>query len=128
MVLELSSQVAPTTREVSRANATVIQAYASAPARKQLFRIEEELQGVGLQNALKTVLGYGGITNIRYPRLFEAAMSGPVGGLMGAKYLSSVIGEEYIVCSDVGGTSFDAAAITAGVLPIERSPVSRTCT
>ena len=91
-------------------------------ARKQLFRIEEELQKVGLQNALKTVLGYGGITNIRYPRLFEAAMSGPVGGLMGAKYLSKVIGEDNIVCSDVGGTSFDAGTITAGVLPIDREP------
>ena len=33
VVLELSSEVAPTAREVSRANATVIQAYASDPAR-----------------------------------------------------------------------------------------------
>ena len=122
VVLELSSQVAPTTREISRANATVIQAYASDPARKQLFRIEEELAKVGYPHSLKTVLGYGGITNIRYPRLFEAAMSGPVGGLMGAKYLSTVIGEQNIVCSDVGGTSFDAGAITAGVLPIDREP------
>ena len=120
--VELSSQVAPTMREVSRANATVIQAYASNAARKQLFRIEEELVKIGYSHSLKTVLGYGGITNIRYPRLFEAAMSGPVGGLMGAKYLSSVIGEENIVCSDVGGTSFDAGAITAGVLPIDREP------
>jgi acetone carboxylase beta subunit len=120
--LELSSQVAPTMREVSRANATVIQAYASNAARKQLFRIEEELVKIGYPHSLKTVLGYGGITNIRYPRLFEAAMSGPVGGLMGAKYLSSVIGEQNIVCSDVGGTSFDAGAITAGVLPIDREP------
>ena len=120
--LELSSQVAPTAREVSRANATVIQAYASNAARRQLFRIEEELAGIGYQHSLKTVLGYGGITNIRYPRLFEAAMSGPVGGLMGAKYLSTVIGEDNIVCSDVGGTSFDAGAVTAGVLPINREP------
>jgi N-methylhydantoinase A/oxoprolinase/acetone carboxylase beta subunit len=107
---------------VSRANATVVQAYASDPARKQLYRIEEELVKIGYQHSLKTVLGYGGITNIRYPRLFEAAMSGPVGGLMGAKYLASVMGEENIVCSDVGGTSFDAGAITAGVLPIDREP------
>jgi len=120
--LELSSQVAPTAREVSRANATVIQAYASNAARGQLFRIEEELIKIGYPHSLKTVLGYGGLTNIRYPRLFEAAMSGPVGGLMGAKYLSSVIGEDHIVCSDVGGTSFDAGAITAGVLPIDREP------
>ena len=122
VVLEVSNKVAPTTREISRANATVVQAYASDPARKQLYRIEEELAKTGYAHSLKTVLGYGGITNIRYPRLFEAAMSGPVGGLMGAKYLSSVIGEENIVCSDVGGTSFDAGAITAGVLPIDREP------
>jgi len=122
VVLEVSNKVAPTTREISRANATVVQAYASDPARKQLYRIEEELEKVGYPHSLKTVLGYGGITNIRYPRLFEAAMSGPVGGLMGAKYLASVIGEENIVCSDVGGTSFDAGTITAGVLPIDREP------
>ncbi|MFP6609321.1 MAG: hydantoinase/oxoprolinase family protein [Deltaproteobacteria bacterium] len=122
VVLEMSSEVAPTMREVSRANATVVQAYASDSARKQLFRIEEELEKIGYDHSLKTVLGYGGITNIRYPRLFEAAMSGPVGGIMGAKYLAGVIGEENIVCSDVGGTSFDAGAITAGVVPIDREP------
>lgn len=120
--IELSSKVAPTAREISRANSTIIQAYASDPARKQLFRIENELQKIGYQHSLKTVLGYGGVTNIRYPRLFEAAMSGPIGGLMGAKYLGSVIGEQNIVCSDVGGTSFDAGCITAGMLPIDREP------
>ena len=120
--LELSSQVAPTAREVSRANATVIQAYSSSAARRQLLRIEEELGKIGYPHSLKTVLGYGGITDIRYPRLFESAMSGPVGGLMGAKYLSTVLQEDNIVCSDVGGTSFDAGAITAGVLPIDREP------
>ncbi|MCZ7631397.1 MAG: hydantoinase/oxoprolinase family protein [Microthrixaceae bacterium] len=120
--LEISSEVAPTAREVSRANATVIQAYASSPARKQLVRIEERLKDIKYSCNLKTVLGYGGIADIRYPRLFESAMSGPVGGLMGAKYLSTVMGEENIVCSDVGGTSFDAGAITAGVLPIDREP------
>ena len=36
----ISSDVAPTMREVSRANATVIQAYATAPARKQLLGVE----------------------------------------------------------------------------------------
>lgn len=120
--LELSSEVAPTAREVSRANATIIQAYASDTARKQLVKIEDRLKGIGHTHGLKTVLGYGGIADIRYPRLFEAAMSGPVGGLMGAKYLSTIIGENNIVCSDVGGTSFDAGAITAGILPIDREP------
>ncbi|MBT4521215.1 MAG: hydantoinase/oxoprolinase family protein [Halieaceae bacterium] len=120
--IELSCLVAPTAREISRANSTIVQAYASDPARKQLFRIEDELKKMGYQSSLKTVLGYGGVTNIRYPRLFEAAMSGPIGGLMGARYLGSVIGENNIVCSDVGGTSFDAGVISSGVLPIDREP------
>jgi acetone carboxylase, beta subunit len=120
--LAVSSQVAPTMREVSRTNATVIQAYASAPARKQLLRIEEKLAENGYAHSLKTVLCYGGITNIRYPRLFETVMSGPVGGIMGAHYLAKTIGLEHVVCSDVGGTSFDAGAITAGILPIDREP------
>ena len=83
--IELSSRVAPTMREISRANSTIVQAYATDPARKQLFRIEDSLKKIGYRHSLKTVLGYGGVTNIRYPRLYEAAMAGPVGGLMGAK-------------------------------------------
>ena len=74
--LELSSEVAPTAREVSRANATVIQAYASSPARKQLFRIEEELKKIGYPHSLKTVLGYGGIDEHPLP---AAVRSGDVG-------------------------------------------------
>ncbi len=120
--LVISSEVAPTMREVSRANATVIQAYATAPARKQLLGVEEKLKEAGYPHSLKTVLCYGGITNIRYPRLFETVMSGPVGGIMGAHYLAETIGLENVVCSDVGGTSFDAGAITAGILPINREP------
>jgi N-methylhydantoinase A/oxoprolinase/acetone carboxylase beta subunit len=118
----LSCDVAPVQREVSRANATVIQAYAAEPARKQLFGVEEKLASTGYDKSLKTVLCYGGVTNIRYPRLFETMMSGPVGGIMGASYLGKTIGEQNVVCSDMGGTSFDAGAITAGVLPINREP------
>jgi acetone carboxylase beta subunit len=120
--LVISSEVAPVMREVSRANATVIQAYASEPAREQLFGVEKKLTEHGYQHSLKTVLCYGGITNIRYQRLFETAISGPVGGIMGADYLAKTIGLENVVCSDVGGTSFDAGAITAGILPIDREP------
>jgi N-methylhydantoinase A/oxoprolinase/acetone carboxylase beta subunit len=120
--LVVSSEVAPVMREVSRANATVIQAYASEPARKQLIGVETQLRERGYRHSLKTVLCYGGITNIRYPRLFETVMSGPVGGIMGAHYLARTIGLENVVCSDVGGTSFDAGAITAGILPINREP------
>jgi len=118
----ISSQVAPVQREISRANATVIQAYATQPARAQFLTVESKLAAQGYERSLKTVLCYGGVTNIRYPRLFETMMSGPVGGLMGAHYLGTGLGIENIVCSDMGGTSFDAGCITAGILPIDREP------
>lgn len=120
--LVLSSQVAPVQREISRANATVIQAYATQPARQQFLTVEGKLAARGYAPSLKTVLCYGGVTNIRYPRLFETMMSGPVGGLMGAHYWGRQLGVENIVCSDMGGTSFDAGCITAGTLPINREP------
>jgi N-methylhydantoinase A/oxoprolinase/acetone carboxylase beta subunit len=119
----MSCEVAPIAREVSRANATIIQAYASEPARRQLIAVEEKLTERGYQHSLKTVLGYGGVTNIRYPRLFETVMSGPVGGIMGGHHLAKTVGGlENLVCADMGGTSFDAGCITAGILPIEREP------
>jgi N-methylhydantoinase A/oxoprolinase/acetone carboxylase beta subunit len=119
----LSSEVAPIVREVSRANATVIQAYAAEPSRQQLIGVEDKLLDRGYQHSLKTVLGYGGVTNIRYPRLFETVMSGPVGGIMGGHYMATKVdGLENLVCADMGGTSFDAGCITAGILPIEREP------
>ncbi len=117
-----SSQVSPVVREVSRANAAVLQAYAAEPARQQLFRVEERLRKLGHPRALRTVLSYGGVTNIRYERLFETIVSGPVGGVMGAYHLARTLGLENLVCSDMGGTSFDVACITAGVLPINREP------
>ena len=120
--LAVSSQVAPVQREISRANATVVQAYATQPARRQFLTVESKLAGYGYNRSLKTVLCYGGVTNIRYPRLFETMMSGPVGGLMGAHYLGQGLGIDNIVCSDMGGTSFDAGAITAGILPMNREP------
>ncbi len=121
--LLISSEVAPLIREVSRANATIIQAYAAEPAREQLVRVEEKLTERGYPHSLKTVLCYGGVTNIRYPRLFETVMSGPVGGIMGGHYLAKTVGGlENMVCADMGGTSFDAGCITASILPINREP------
>ena len=53
-------------------------------ARYQFLTVEKKLAAEGYDRSLKTVLCYGGVTNIRYPRLFKTMMFGPVGGLMGA--------------------------------------------
>lgn len=118
----LSSTVRPVMREGSRLNSTVVEAYAAAPVRRHLHKIEDVIQAEGFRNPLQTILSYGGLANIRYPRLHETMISGPVGGMLGAQYVGEIIGAGNIVVSDLGGTSFDIGAITAGRAPINGEP------
>jgi acetone carboxylase, beta subunit len=119
----LAHEVRPVLREHSRLNSTLIEAYAAAPVRRQLFNVEESVHERGFPRELQTVLSYGGLANIRYPRLHETLISGPVGGVLGAKFIGDIIGEENLIVTDLGGTSFDIGAITQGVIPIDSEPV-----
>jgi acetone carboxylase, beta subunit len=119
----LAHEVRPVLREQSRLNSTLIEAYAAAPVRSQLFKVEDSIRENGFGAPLQTVLSYGGLANIRYPRLHETLMSGPVGGVLGAKFIGDIIGEKNVIVTDMGGTSFDVGAITQGVVPIDTEPV-----
>jgi N-methylhydantoinase A len=119
----LSHQLAPIMREQARLNSTVLHAYAAEPGREQLFKIERKLQSNGYKHPMQVVLAHGGVSNIRYPRLHEACFSGPVGGLLGARYLSQALGIGNWVCSDMGGTSFDVGLIVSGEPIMQREVV-----
>jgi len=110
----LSSQICPLRGEIARLTSTLLHAYAAEPARKQLLGIEDKLRGSGYQHPLQIVLSSGGIANVRYPRLQEAAMSGPVGGLIGGQYLATILDIPNLVCTDMGGTTLDVGLITGG--------------
>ena len=121
--VHLSHQLCPIMREVGRLNTIVLHAYAADPGREQLFKIENRIAAAGYKYPLQIVLAHGGLSNIRYPRLHEACFSGPIGGLMGARYLSQEMGIGNWVCSDMGGTSFDVGLIRGGQPLIEREVV-----
>jgi N-methylhydantoinase A len=119
----LGSDLRPVIRENSRLNAVLIEAYAVAPVRRQLEKVEQAVKSRGYRYPLQTVLAYGGLCNIRYPRLHETLISGPVGGVMGAKHISTFTGMKNIIVTDLGGTSFDIGTITEGYVPVEPEPV-----
>jgi acetone carboxylase, beta subunit len=119
----LGSDLRPVIRENSRLNAALIEAYAVGPVRRQLENIERAIQARGYRRSLQTLLAYGGLCDIRYPRLHETFISGPVGGVMGARYISSITGMENIIVTDLGGTSFDIGTITRGYVPVDPEPV-----
>lgn len=120
--IHVSSSVRPVIREQSRLNSTAIEAYAAAAGREQLIGVEDATHEQGFRYGVQTVLSYGGLAGIRYPRLHETMISGPVGGILGAKYVGDMIGSDSVIVSDMGGTSFDIAAITRGTIPIENEP------
>lgn len=41
-------------------------------------------------------------------------MSGPAGGVMGAKFLGNKYGHANVICTDVGGTTFDVGLVVNG--------------
>ena len=65
---------------------------------------------------------HGGTISMDSKELARTMISGPIGGVIGARYLGEKIGEKYIACSDIGGTSFDLALITEGEFAVTQTP------
>jgi len=120
----LSSEVSPVARELSRTNAALIEAYTTPRAVAGLASIEERLRSRGFGGALQVMQSSGGLAPFGSVRAVETIQSGPVGGVIGGRYIGSLYGIENVLTSDVGGTSFDVALITAGQVPVNREPVA----
>ncbi|MCB1379267.1 MAG: hydantoinase/oxoprolinase family protein [Alphaproteobacteria bacterium] len=118
-----SHVVRPVIREQSRLNSVLIEAYATSRGRQQLKGIEDASKKYGFKYGVQTLLSFGGLTSINHPRLHETMISGPIGGILGAAYVGKLIGNDSLVCSDMGGTSFDMGVITRGATRIENEPI-----
>ncbi|MHA6645909.1 hydantoinase/oxoprolinase family protein [Mesorhizobium sp. A623] len=118
-----SHEVRPVIREQSRLNSVLIEAYATSRGRMQLKGIEDVSKKYGFKYGVQTLLSFGGLTSINHPRLHETMISGPIGGILGAAYVGKLIGNDNLICSDMGGTSFDMGVITRGQTRIENEPL-----
>ncbi len=65
---------------------------------------------------------HGGTIAVESRELARTLVSGPIGGVVGARFLCDELGIERAVCSDIGGTSFDLALINEGELAIRQMP------
>lgn len=118
--VHLSCKLAPISREQGRLNTVWLHAAAVDTGRKQYEAIERSLHQRGYRNPLQVVLSHGGVANIRYSRLHESAFSGPIGGLLGARFMARELGIDNWICADMGGTSFDVGLIRGQEPLIER--------
>jgi N-methylhydantoinase A/acetone carboxylase beta subunit len=123
----LSSELYPMRRDFPRLNSTLIEAYAAEPSREQLQRVRDASREAGAKFDLRIMAAHGGTISIDARELARTLISGPIGGVIGARYLAertngSFGGARNIVCTDIGGTSFDIALITDGEFAIRQIP------
>ena len=110
----LSSEYYPVRNDLPRLNTTVIEAYAAQPSRRQLQLVTKRVREHGGRFEMRVMAGHGGTVGMETKELARTMISGPIGGVLGARHLARQIGSSSVVCSDIGGTSFDLALITDG--------------
>lgn len=119
----LSSEVHPYWGEFPRLNTLIAEAYAAEPSRKQILKIEKMIKENGSPADLRIMASHGGTVDIETRQLSRSLSSGPIGGLVGAKYVGQELGLKNILATDLGGTTFDVGVVTKGQFSINLRPV-----
>jgi acetone carboxylase beta subunit len=118
----LSSEYYPTLKELQRLNTTVAEAYAAEPSREQLGNVQQAVDDHGGDIGVRVMASHGGTIDIEANELARTMISGPIGGMIGANYFGRQTGYDNMVCTDIGGTSFDMGIIIDNDWEIDYNP------
>jgi N-methylhydantoinase A len=120
-----SFEVAPVIGEYERTATTAVTAYVGPKVVAYLERLERQLRDEGLIHPLLVMQASGGLTSVTdaAARPIVTLDSGPTGGILGSRELGALYAERNVICTDVGGTSFDVGLILDGEVPLDPEPV-----
>lgn len=112
----VSHEIAAEWREYERTSTTVLNAFIQPVVRKYLEKVREKLTESGYRHPLGVMQSNGGVVDAgtACEKPIRTLMSGPAGGVMGAKFLCDRLGYQNVICTDVGGTTYDVAIIEGG--------------
>jgi len=117
-----SVDICPRQKENARVKSLLVECAAGEICRQGLERVEGAASDAGLRGPLQTLVGYGAAVDIRYPRLYETFVSGPVGGLLGGKAMAEILDLPNLACVDLGGTSFEVGLLVERELSLTTEP------
>ncbi|WP_407114276.1 hydantoinase/oxoprolinase family protein [Bradyrhizobium sp. LMG 9283] len=111
-----SSDVLPQIKEYERVSTTIVNAYVGPAVRHYLTRLEQRLFEAAFKGSLFIILSNGGMAPIEEAGRLAAAtvLSGPAGGISGARRCAELLGMPDLVPFDMGGTSTDISLIADG--------------
>ena len=114
--VSLSSDVLPQIKEFERVSTTAVNAYVGPALDLYLGGLERSLRAEGYAGPALIILSHGGVAPISEAIRLAAGtvLSGPAGGLAGARHASGVLGAGNLIPFDMGGTSTDISLIVDG--------------
>jgi N-methylhydantoinase A len=120
----LSSELVPVLGEFERMSSTLVNAFLSVTVDRYYTTLARLLREEGLVARPLIVQSSGGLLPIEEAseRAIQSISSGPVAGLIGAQSLGSLMGFDNMICTDVGGTTFDVGLILDGKAQMAMEP------
>lgn len=114
--VSLSSDIAPRLGEYSRGASTLINSYTGPILSSYSDSLSTRLREHGLDAPIYLMQSNGGVVPLNDARDYavKAIDSGPAGGIAGGQFLGEHLDRENIICTDVGGTSFDVGMVVDG--------------
>jgi N-methylhydantoinase A len=111
-----SSDVLPQIKEYERVSTTIVNAYVGPLVRHYLANLEQRLAEAGFNGSLFIILSHGGMAPVEEAARLAAGtvLSGPAGGVSGARRCADLLGIPDLVPFDMGGTSTDISLISEG--------------
>lgn len=112
--ITLGSELSPEAREYERTSTCAINAYLAPPVAKYLDRLAARLP----DSKIRILASSGGGLDIATAsnQAARLVLSGPAGGVVGARFVAARAGVKQILTFDMGGTSTDVALLD-GALP-----------
>ena len=122
--VSVSSELTPKIGEYERTSSAVINSYIGPESSQYLASLIGDLKDNGLSKPPLIMQAHGGCLPIEAAKAKPIGMidSGPVGGLIGAKYLAENHGYKNVITTDVGGTTFDVGLIYNGEPEFSHDP------
>ncbi len=114
--VSVSSEADPTFREYERLCVTAFDAYLGPVVQRYLAGLAETLRGLGVGAVPQIMRSRGGIVSaaVAARQPVTLFLSGPAGGVVGARFAAERSGVRDFVSLDMGGTSNDVAVVQGG--------------
>lgn len=114
--VSLSHQIAREWREYERTSTTVINAYIAPIVERYLTFLEDRMKNENFARNVHVMQSGGGVitAHIAKETPIQTLLSGPVGGAVGNKSLSELLGYKNLIGVDMGGTSYDVSMVIDG--------------